>query len=351
MMYWLMLLFKRFRPLRGSQALRVSILFSVLLLYAAAGYRYFEGRVTPDLSWADSVWWAIVTMTTVGYGDMFPTTTAGRFLVGFPTMLLGISILGYVLSVLAAAMIESRMKELKGMKQIEARNHVIICNYISQDRIAKLICEIHQDASTADAHVVVIDPVLDELPLALQSEHTHFVKGQPMRESVLATANTAEAKAIIIQADPDNPVSSDNENLRTALTLKEVAPDRFVCVECTNPENVVYFERAGCDSVVCIASLASQMVVQELQDPGVAAVVSDLTSNTLGNQFYILDIAANCTDFGRVREHYTNEKTLVIGLRRGRETLMLPAPSFPVEAGDRVVLIAATRPPTAPAAS
>lgn len=340
----LMFIFKRFAKLRSAQVLRVCVVFFVLLLYATAGYRYFEGRVNPDLSWADSLWWAVVTMTTVGYGDLYPSTLAGRFLVGFPTMLLGVSILGYVLSVVATAMVESRLKEIKGMNEIEWNNHILICNYVGLEKTGKVIREIHNDASTRDCHVVIIDEALEELPPELQSDLIHFVKGSPARDVTLEKANIGGARAVILQVDPASPVESDNANLRAALMIETRSPDIFSCVECANPDNIIFFERANCDSVVCIASLSGQMVVQELQDPGVSDVVAELTSNKHGRQFYMAEIDGDLPDFQAAQARYSVNESVLVGIRRQEENILVPAADFKLEPGDRAVLIAAKRP-------
>ncbi|MEI6890860.1 MAG: ion channel [Pontiella sp.] len=344
MVQFLMVIFKRFSKVHTLQVLRVCGFLFVLLLYATAGYRYFEGRVNPDLGWDDSLWWAIVTMTTVGYGDLYPTTLAGRFLVGFPTMLLGVSILGYVLSVGATAMMESRLKEIKGMSEMEWKNHILICNYVGLEKTSQVIREIHHDASTCDCHVVIIDETLDELPPELQSDLIHFVKGSPAREATLVNANIGAARAVILQVDPASPVESDNANLRAALMIETRYPEIFSCVECANPDNIIFFELANCDSVVCIASLSGQMVVQELQDPGVSDVVAELTSNKHGRQFYIAEIKENLPTYQAVQQHYTHSESVVVGIRRGAENILVPSDDFPVKPGDRAVLIAATRP-------
>lgn len=340
----LMFIFKRCEKLRSAQVLRVCILFFLLLLYATAGYRYFEGAANPDLTWADSVWWAIVTMTTVGYGDLYPATWAGRFLIGFPTMLLGVSILGYVLSVVATAMIESKMREIKGMNTIDFSNHIIICNFAGLEKTQKLIHEIHHDHSTKNAQIVILDDTLEELPAELKDDQIHFVKGSPTREPILTKANLSGSRAVIIQADPADPKGSDNANLRIALTVETISPKSFTCVECLDPENVIFFERANCDSVVCIASLSGQMVVQELQDPGVSAVVTELTSNKKGRQFYISEIKAGQTNYQSVQAHFSGPASVLIGIRRQAENILLPSPEFQIEPGDQAVLIAATRP-------
>ncbi|NMC73565.1 MAG: two pore domain potassium channel family protein, partial [Geobacteraceae bacterium] len=101
--------------LNPSSAIRVFVLLAAMLAYGTTGFLYFELSENPDLGWADGLWYTLVTMTTVGYGDFFPKSPAGRFLVGWPVMFFGIGLLGYALSMVAAALVTEKTKELKGM--------------------------------------------------------------------------------------------------------------------------------------------------------------------------------------------------------------------------------------------
>ncbi|MEM7396822.1 MAG: potassium channel family protein, partial [Verrucomicrobiota bacterium] len=121
---------------------KILCFFLALLIYSATGYMYFELPDNPDLNWADAFWWAMVTMTTVGYGDLFPSSPGGRFLVAFPTMLFGIGILGYGLSLVASFLIENKMKEVKGMKSFVRSGHIIIYHFANLDKTMNLIQEL-----------------------------------------------------------------------------------------------------------------------------------------------------------------------------------------------------------------
>jgi voltage-gated potassium channel len=344
------MIFKRFAWAVACRPGQTVLLFIALVLYSATGYMYFELPENPDLQWADAFWWTIVTMTTVGYGDLFPTTLAGRVLVGFPTMLLGVGILGYMLSLVATAMLESKIMEAKGMKTVHCTGHIVICNFVSAKKTGELIHELGRDRSTSDAEIVIIDADIDELPSDIVSETTHFVKGDPAREDILTRANVRESRAVIVQADPCRPGSSDNTNLKVGLTIENIDQAIHTVIECLDPENVVYFKRANCDSVVCIASLTGQMMVQELQDPGIGTVVSELTSNAHGKQLYIQDIKMPCADYAALTRRYGGDEVcMLLGVRRGGENLLLPADTFPITDGDEAILIAAGR-PTTPAA-
>ncbi len=337
-------LYRRVATACAEQYWKVGLFFAALLLYSASGYMYFELAANPDLKWVDAAWWSFVTMTTVGYGDFFPSSLGGRILVGIPTMLLGVSILGYMLSLVASAMVESKLKETRGMKNITMSGHIVLCRFGSAGRVVKLIHEIREDASTQDAPIVIVADTLDELPVEVREPNVHFVRGAPSTEAALLQANVKEARAVIVQA-AGTPHESDNESLRIALTLREVAPEVYSVVECIDPDSEVFFRRAHCDSVVCLASLTGQMMVQELQDPGVGGIVSELTSNRQGKQFYIVEPPADCKSFEQLNARFADNSVLVVGIRRDNENVLLPEPTFALAAGDKAVLIAKARPP------
>ncbi len=343
------LILQVFHKTRGAfahQWLRTVIACAIIFVYATIGYMVFERETKPDLTWTDAAWWSVVTMTTVGYGDFFPESTAGRLLVGIPTMLLGIGILGYLVSILATAIMEHKRKEIQGMAQITFTDHIIICRYNGLGTCMRLVEELRSDPSTREADLVLIDEDLSELPEELRRARVHFVSGDPSRQAVLEQANFRKCKHVLIQADAADLAHSDSKNLAVALTVERLCPEVCTIVHCVDPDRAIFFERANCDSVICTDALSSQLVVQELQDPGVNAVLAELTSNAEGKQFYIVNIPPGMQTAGALRTACAKQKAVLIGLQRAAKNVLLPEEHDPVEAGDRAILIAPERPRT-----
>jgi len=262
-------------------------------------------------------------------------------------MFLGIGLLGYLLSLVGTAMLESKALEVKGLKDITSENHVVVCGFGSEDRLVKLVNEIQRES---DADIVLIEPEIEELPAAVRKLGISFVCGDASRESMLEQANITRAKAIIIQADPDESGRDvDDHSLKIALALRCYAPNAFIVAECLSPENVRFFERAQCDSVVCVAQMSEQILVRELQDRGVAEVISQLTSNARGKQFYIINTKSdeNFSTYRDARKAYAKEGQVPVGIRRGGTNELLPSDDFSLNADDQLIVIAANRPPQA----
>lgn len=320
------------------------IFFFALVAYSSTGYMYFELEDNPDLKWLDAIWWSLVTMTTVGYGDFFPASTGGRLLVGIPTMIVGVGVLGYILSTLASVIMESKHKEIRGMANTNVHDHIILIHFNGMDQVGKIIHEFREDSSTRDVPIVLIDEHLPEITKELIDEEIIFVRGNPAREATLERANLSTADHCIIQADPSDPDNSDHRNLAVALTVERLRPEIQTVVHCLNPGNVPFFEKAGVDGVVCISSLAGQMMVQELQDPGVHEVLTQLTTNEQGKQFYIVDPKSGDVTFADAKQRIDSENAQVIGIQRGDQPNLLPPSAFQLERGDRIILVAAARP-------
>ena len=99
------------------------VILSLMLVYlSACGIHYFEREVQPEKfgSILDSMWWAVVTLTTVGYGDAFPVTAGGKVFTAFVT-LIGVGLIAIPSGLLASVLTEARV-ESEQLEADEAEN-------------------------------------------------------------------------------------------------------------------------------------------------------------------------------------------------------------------------------------
>lgn len=96
------------------EILALIILSSMLVYLAACGIHYFEKDIQPDKfgSIPDAMWWAIVTLTTIGYGDVFPVTAGGKIFTAFVS-LVGVGLIAIPSGLLASVLIKARVEEEK----------------------------------------------------------------------------------------------------------------------------------------------------------------------------------------------------------------------------------------------
>lgn len=345
-MYQILLRFwRRGRALAAlNMKVKAAAVFVLLLWYTSSGFLYFELPGKPDLNWLDALWWSLVTMATVGYGDVFPVTPGGRYLVGVPAMVFGIGFLGYLISEIAGTIIETRSRRLKGMIDITAKNHVLIVNYNQIDQVLKLVRELKADPLTRDRDICLIDDTLDELPAELHARGVLFLRGDPTRQEILRRANVAGAShAIVLVKDPAD-VHSDDRNLAVTLVIESLNPRLFSVVEAVSAEKIEQLRLAGADSVVCAAELAAGLIIQELQDPGIHDVVKDLVSDLGGHQIYFVPIRKMARwEYGElVKWGLANGHTVIGVVREGRPMLNCPAAES-VRDTDRAIVISGAR--------
>lgn len=341
------LFFRRFSRLvlyNPPAPLRVTALLVAVLAYGTTGLVYFELPAKPELAWNDSLWWSIVTITTVGYGDYFPTTYGGRFLVAAPLMLFGIGLLGYVVSLATSALVEARTKELKGMIAVKDENHVVICNYPGLAKVERVIHELRQDEEFGHAHeIILVDDDLAEIPAELVKRHVRFVKGNPARDETLEQANIDKAShAIVLAKRPGDP-QSDAQNLMITLAIEARTRAVRTTVECVEASAQELLKKAGCDSVVCLGRFDAHFIGNEVLQPGAQHVVDDLLSTTTTQQLCISPMPGGLSTFGDVAEVCRKHKHIPVGILRGTESLVNAEPDLKVAPGDRIISIGSQR--------
>ncbi|MHC4459370.1 MAG: potassium channel family protein, partial [Planctomycetota bacterium] len=176
--------------LRRENLHRVVVLVLAAILLASALFSFFEDK----LGFSDALWWSIVTITTVGYGDISPATTGGR-IIGIVLMIFGIGFLGILTATIASIFIEDKIMENRGMRAATARGHFVICGWnFTGDEI---ITELRADQKSKDIPIVLVAQ-LNEKPL--DDSKFHFISGE-VKSEVLEKANLKEAQAVIMLSD------------------------------------------------------------------------------------------------------------------------------------------------------
>jgi len=323
--------------------LRVVVLLVSVLAYGTTGFLYFELPAKPELGWADGLWWTLVTMTTIGYGDLFPTTAGGRFLVALPIMTFGIGLLGYVLGLAATTLVESRNRESRGMKDYKRKDHIVILNFPGVDKVARIVDELRMDPQIGtEDEMVLVDDELAELPAELASRKIVFVRGNPARDETLRRASIDDARKAIILARPSDPRSDDHV---LAITLAVEARQKKVrtIVECLDAGTEELLRKAGCDAIVCTSRFDAHFISSEVANPGVQEVVEELLSHLTGQQLYFSNVSAVGKSFGALCKACRDGNHIAIGIRRSGKTSLNLDLDFVLQEGDEVVTIGAQR--------
>jgi len=117
------------RMLFRSSLPRVLLMLLAGIALAAAAISFTEGRTKEVFSsfWV-SAWWAVVSMTSTGYGDIVPLTPVGR-VIGSLVILSGVVLVSFFTATVSSLFVAAKIREGQGLEQIHYRDHTVICGY------------------------------------------------------------------------------------------------------------------------------------------------------------------------------------------------------------------------------
>ncbi|NQD67727.1 potassium channel protein, partial [Bacillus haikouensis] len=152
--------------------------------------------IEPDTfpSYFDGIWWAVITMSTVGYGDFVPVSTEGRIF-GVVLILVGAGFLSTYFITLATNTVMSQNAYIEGKATFKGKDHVVIIGW--NERAREIISQL--SSLHFRGQIVLIDETLQQNPY--RNHHIHFIKGTPFKDKVLQKASMHEASIAIITAD------------------------------------------------------------------------------------------------------------------------------------------------------
>jgi voltage-gated potassium channel len=302
---------------------------AVLIVYLDRhGYRDVESSPNPDdpLSFLDCVYYATVSLSTTGYGDITPVTPSARLINVLVITPLRIAFLIVLIGTTVETLTTQSRQALKIQRwRSRVRNHIVIVGYGTKGRTAAAAM-IGDEVAPADIVVVDEDPVALE---KAKSAGLVTVRGSATDSEVLRLASAQHARAIIVATNRDDAA------VLVTLTARELAPNAKIIAAVREAENQHLLEQAGADSTVVTSETSGRLLGIAIQTPSVVEMMEDLLTPHAG--FAIAEREVTPKEVGGSPRHLTD---IVLGVVRNGRLERVDDPEVDaIEPGDRLLYI------------
>ncbi|XP_053975078.1 calcium-activated potassium channel slowpoke isoform X35 [Hylaeus anthracinus] len=318
--------------LKTSSSIRLAQLVSIFIsvwLTAAGIIHLLENSGDPfeftnpqQLPYWTCVYFLIVTMSTVGYGDVYCHTILGRtFLVFF--LLVGLAIFASCIPEIID-LIGTRNKYGGTLKNERGRRHIVVCGHITYESVSHFLKDfLHEDREDVDVEVVFLHRKPPDLELeGLFKRHfttVEFFQGTIMNPIDLQRVKVHEADACLVLANKycQDPDAEDAANIMRVISIKNYSDDIRVIIQLMQYHNKAYllnipsWDWKQGDDVICLAELKLGFIAQSCLAPGFSTMMANLFAmrsfKTLVDWYQSPDMQAWQNDYlrGTGMEMYT----------------------------------------------
>ncbi|XP_039278330.1 calcium-activated potassium channel slowpoke isoform X9 [Nilaparvata lugens] len=283
--------------LKTSSSIRLAQLVSIFIsvwLTAAGIIHLLENSGDPmefsnpqQLSYWTCVYFLIVTMSTVGYGDVYCQTVLGRtFLVFF--LLVGLAIFASSIPEIID-LVGTRSKYGGEFKREHGKRHIVVCGHITYESVSHFLKDfLHEDREDVDVEVVFLHRKPPDLELeGLFKRHfttVEFFQGSIMNPIDLQRVKVHEADACLVLANKycQDPDAEDAANIMRVISIKNYSDDIRVIIQLMQYHNKAYllnipsWDWKQGDDVICLAELKLGFIAQSCLAPGFSTMMANL---------------------------------------------------------------------------
>ncbi len=310
-----------------------------LLLFAAVvvlGTVAFKVTWAPfGASWMDSLYMTFITVTTVGYSELYPLDAVGR-LVAIVVAVAGIGSLFYLLAAVMDFLVAQQVRDPFGRRSMRQRiaalsGHVVVVGYGRMGR----------RSAEELAHERVPFVVVDSDPSVgaqLQDADLPFVVGDGDDEEVLESAGLARARGLIVATN------SDATNAFVVMTARALNPALLIVARADDASAVRKLERAGADRAIDLYTLGGRRLANTVVRPSTVDFLHGTLRERRGELSIEEEAVAESSELaGRTLQELDLRRRTgasVLAVFRGQETHPNPESDFVLQAGDRLLVMA-----------
>ncbi|XP_043234369.1 calcium-activated potassium channel slowpoke-like isoform X13 [Amphibalanus amphitrite] len=283
--------------LKTSSSIRLAQLCSIFIavwLTGAGTIHLLENSGDPiefnnpqQLSYWTCVYFLIVTMSTVGYGDVFCKTVLGRtFLVFF--LLVGLALFASSIPEIFD-ILGRRTKYAGSYKREHGKRHIVVCGHITYESVSHFLKDfLHEDREDVDVEVVFLHRKPPDLELeGLFKRHfttVEFFQGSIMNPIDLQRVKIHDADACLVLANKycQDPDAEDAANIMRVISIKNYSDDIRIIIQLMQYHNKAYllnipsWDWKRGDDVICLAELKLGFIAQSCLAPGFSTMMANL---------------------------------------------------------------------------
>ncbi len=292
----------------------IILTFVIMTIIYTFAFQVLEGK---DI--LTSLYWTVITMATIGYGDITPQTTAGKVL-AMMIAISGIAIYTAFASVIVDYITERNIKRIQGLLAVNEKDHIVIIgwNEATKEALRELKANVDYEA------IVVSDKPI---------EH-RCVVGDFTDEDVLKKAGVDKAKFVIVST------GDDSKTILTTLIVKKLNPNAFIIAEALRAENVELLKFAGAKSVVLSEGFAGRLLASAVFEESVVRFFEEVSTSAYGED--VFEVPSNDFVGLNVLEAMVKLKRelncILVGIVRDT-VLINPKSDEIIREGDRLLVI------------
>ncbi len=300
------------------------IILGSIIAAGTIGYMLIEG-------WSpiDAIFMTMITISTVGYGEVNPLSHAGRV---FSIFLIvgGVSGGLFVLTAFIEYIVEGKLGLTRRRRQMKAKkDHFILCGY---GRVGK---EIAHTFSEEGIPFVIVDNRQDNFATAKEQGYLCLL-GDATSDKVLIEAGIERARGLVAA------MGSDVENTYITLSARGLRPNLFILARASNKEAETKLKRAGADRVVSPSRIGARRMAMLALRPAVADFIDSVTyrrGQELLMENIIVDSKSPLAGL-TIEAIHKQVKTVTLAIsKKSGKLLANPPNDATIEVGDRLIIM------------
>lgn len=214
----------------------VALLFGAVILAGGLGFRIIEGW-----TWLESIYMAVITVTTVGFSEVHPLSVNGKLFTAC-LIIAGVGIITYSFPIVIRYLFEGEFRGIIKAKKMKKyigslSGHYVVCGY---GAIGRQICT---ELKKANHDVVVVEHDPETVAMA-ESDGLHAVEGDACSNEVLISSGIDQAQGLVVATN------EDSTNLLVVITARGISPGLHIVARTNREEVTGKLLRAGADKVL-----------------------------------------------------------------------------------------------------